>query len=511
MIDPLSPHIKKMNLIFRFTLFGLLLILLAGCASQPSGLPMHYRWASIEGGQIQESQAGEQFDFSIPVDEGMIAEGVPVSIKVSGVVNGGWLRFELRAPDGEPVWNSGVINPGDFSISTKYPLPAGRVGEYALGLVYGANTDATYNLGWRAFRLGPLVLLPGLGIVAVGLKGSGFRRVGLILVLVLLVATPFVLFPPHRPLPATGPHGVATARDTYTDMRRLDPFSGRGEERRVNVAFWYPQVVSRGETFPLVVFSHGGLGTETSNESLFLELASHGYVVASIGHPYHALWTRGEDGHTTLVSWEYFGELQREDAKADRQQSYRYYQKWMATRTGDINVVIDTILAKAAGGAGGVYALVDGARIGVMGHSLGGSAALAMPRQRDDIDAVIALEAPFLYDISGVEGGEFAWLDAAYPAPVLNIYSDSSWSHLAEWPQYARNHELLSSASPTAVSLYLAGAGHFSLTDLALASPLLTRLLEGGPPTLDREEYLRAVSQACLEFFDRYLDTYLEM
>lgn len=337
------------------------------------------------------------------------------------------------------------------------------------------------------------------------MNGRTLRRLGLILGVIILLATPLLVFPPHQPLPATGPHAVATARATYTDESRIEQYSDTGAKRRVNVAFWYPQAAPRGETFPLVVFSHGGLGTETSNESLFFELASHGYVVASIGHPTHALWTKGEDGHTTLVSWEYFGELQREDAKTDKQQSCRYYQKWMATRTGDIHFVIDTILAEAAGGAGGVYALVDGARIGVMGHSLGGSAALAMPRQRDDIDAVIALEAPFLYDIIGVEKGEFSWLDAAYPAPVLNIYSDSSWSHLAEWPQYARNHELLASASPTVVSLHLPGAGHFSLTDLALASPLLVQLLEGTSTAVDHTAYLQAVNQACLDFFDRYL------
>lgn len=209
MIDPLSQHAKKMDLIFRFTLFGLLLFLLAGCASQPSAVPMNHRWASIEGGLIQETQAGEQFDFSIPVDEGMIAEGAPVSIKVSGVVTGGWLRFELRAPDGKPVWDSGVINRGDFSISTKYPLPAGRVGEYTLGLVYGANTSATYNLGWQAFRLGPFVLLPGLGMIAAGLafvayaarkRLLGWRYLGLgALFWALTVAVKFAVAIPFNP------------------------------------------------------------------------------------------------------------------------------------------------------------------------------------------------------------------------------------------------------------------------------------------------------------------------
>lgn len=210
MINPFSQYMKRANFILRFLLFGLLLLLLAGCASQPSGVPMNYRWASVEGGQIQETQAGEQFYFGIPVDEGMIAEGAPVSIKVSGDVISGWLRFELRAPDGESAWDSGTINPGDFSVSTKYPLPAGQVGDYTLGLVYGANTSATYNLGWRAFKLGPIILLPGLGMIAVGLafiayvarkRLTGWRYLGLgALFWALTVAIKFAVAIPLNPL-----------------------------------------------------------------------------------------------------------------------------------------------------------------------------------------------------------------------------------------------------------------------------------------------------------------------
>lgn len=330
------------------------------------------------------------------------------------------------------------------------------------------------------------------------------RRWGwVILPLAVAAALTILFFPPYKPLAPTGPYHIAVERHTFTDSQRIESFSKRGENRQVNVACWYPE---NGETFPLVVFSHGGLGTQNSNASLYLELASHGYVVCAIGHPYHALWTTNEDGRTTFVSLEYFRELQRENAHTDKPQSYRYYQNWLATRTADIHFVLDTILANAAAGAGGVYARVDGAHIGVMGHSLGGSAALALPRQRDDVDAVIALEAPFLYDILGVENDEFVWLNEAYPVPVLNIYSDSSWSHLAEWPQYARNAASRTGASETTVSLYLPGAGHFSLTDLALASPLLTSLLEGGESTRNRVEYLRAVNQACLEFLERYLN-----
>ncbi len=326
-----------------------------------------------------------------------------------------------------------------------------------------------------------------------------------ILPLTLAAGLTILFFPPYEPLAPTGPYRIAAERHTFTDAQRAETFLNSGENRQVNVTCWYPEDAGGGETFPLVVFSHGGLGTEKSNESLYRELASHGYVVCALGHPYHALWTMSEDGRTTFVSLEYFGELQREDAHTDKQQSYQYYQKWLEIRTGDINLVIDAILAKVAAGASGVYARVDGAHIGVMGHSLGGSAALAIPRQRNDIDAVIALESPFLGDILGVENDEFVWFDQTYPVPVLNIYSDSSWSHLAEWPQYARNADLLTNAPPTAPSLYLPGRGHFSLTDLSLASPLLTRMLDGGQPTRDSIEYLQEVNQACLDFFERYL------
>jgi dienelactone hydrolase len=326
-----------------------------------------------------------------------------------------------------------------------------------------------------------------------------------VLLLAVLAALLALLFPPHESLTPSGSYTVATAKFTYSDRNRIEQFYKSGENRRVNAAFWYPQHSGSHETYPLIVFSHGGLGKETSNESLYLELASHGYVVCSIDHAYHSFWTKFDDGTVVWLSKEYFTELQREDAKTDKQQSYEYYQKWMSIRTDDINFVMDVILENSTNSANGVYELIDVEKIGVMGHSVGGAAALAIPRQRDDVDAVIALESPFFYDIVGVENNEFVWLDEAYPVPVLNIYSDASWSHLSEWAQYGRNYEFLSNAPEGVFNLHLPGAGHFSLTDLSLASPLLVRLLEGGKLIENSEEYLKAINEACLDFFDRYL------
>jgi pimeloyl-ACP methyl ester carboxylesterase len=148
---------------------------------------------------------------------------------------------------------------------------------------------------------------------------------------------------------------------------------------------------------------------------------------------------------------------------------------------------------------------VDTDHIGMMGHSLGGSAALGIGRQRDEVNAVIALEAPFLYDIVGVEDGEFVFVDADYPTPVLNVYSDGSWDDLAEWAQYARNYTLLSDPDAMAFNVLISGVGHLALTDLAFSSPFLVRMLDRSPMVRQPEEALQIINRISLQFLDHFL------
>ena len=144
--------------------------------------------------------------------------------------------------------------------------------------------------------------------------------------------------------------------------------------------------------------------------------------------------------------------------------------------------------------------------IGVMGHSLGGSAALGIGRTRDDVSAVMALESPFMQDIEGVKDGQFIFTDKVYPVPVLNIYSDSSWNILAERPQYAANYAMLSDTDATTHSIHIPGVGHLALTDLALTSPVLTRILDREKSTSEQTMLcLETINSACLEFFNKYL------
>ena len=171
---------------------------------------MDYRWASVEGSQLTAAEAGEQFYFNILVDEGMIEENVPIKIRVSGNVQSGSLRFELRDPSGQAVWNSGTIGPGDFSISTAYDLSSVQTGTYQLGIVYSEDISATYNLDWHAIKLGPGILLPGAGMVLVALafvlyaarrRWLGWRYLGLGVVFwVLTVLLKFAFAIPINPV-----------------------------------------------------------------------------------------------------------------------------------------------------------------------------------------------------------------------------------------------------------------------------------------------------------------------
>lgn len=205
--NKIATNYVRFLLIVFFVL--LMLSLLTGCSAQSSDIPMNQRWATVEGSQLNETQAGEQFYFNIPVDEGLITQDQPIKMKINGTVQSGSVRFELRNPDGEAVWNSGTINPGDFSLNAEYELPIGQTGTYQLGLVYSENTSATYNLGWHIIRLSLTILIPGAGMLLVATvfvlyagfkKMLGWRYLGLgALFWILTVAVKFAWAIPINP------------------------------------------------------------------------------------------------------------------------------------------------------------------------------------------------------------------------------------------------------------------------------------------------------------------------
>jgi len=324
--------------------------------------------------------------------------------------------------------------------------------------------------------------------------------------IVVITLFPVILFPQHRLPQVTGPYVVTTATYTYVDKNRIEQFSKQPSNRFVNVEFWYPEQAD--ETFPLLVFSHGAFGIKDSNTSTFTELASHGYVVVSIDHPYHSFYTVSEDGKLVMVDSAYMQEVNNANKEGiySLGEFFELTQKWMKLRTDDMNFVVDMIVEQANQSHDPAYGRIDTQKIGVFGHSMGGAASVALSRKRDDIDAVVNIDAPFFSElVYNEDENEMTAKSEPYTIPLFNIYSDDVWIQLDNSYTYVAN-KLSNENFKDAYSVHFQGAKHLSLTDLPLFSPILANLLQGGRKAeVDKYDVIETQNELILEFFNYVL------
>ena len=396
-----------------------------------------------------------------------------------------------------------------------------RIGALAAFVV--ATLAAVIQWGFRWYLLAALLLIwAALGAWAL-IRNKGekkeyktgwvvFNAIAM-LVIVTLVLTPALVFPQHKLPKVTGKLEVATVTYTYTDPSRTDTFTNTGASRNVNVEFWYPK--AGGGKYPLVVFDHGVLGMKTSNTSTFMELASNGYVVCSIDHPHQSLYTVGADGHLVTIDPTIVQEVMGVDnGKYDEATQFQIEQKWIKLRTTDINFVLDTILAQAkAASSGAVYQLINTEKIGLMGHSLGGESSAQVARERNDIGAVVNLDADLGGEYLDFVNGKNVMNDKVYPVPILTILADDLARLIAAVPDannvVAVQH--VTATAPNAYEIHIVGTDHQSLTDLAISSPFLVWLITtsvpkaGGGEPADKLGVIETMNSTVLEFFNAYL------
>jgi dienelactone hydrolase len=332
------------------------------------------------------------------------------------------------------------------------------------------------------------------------------------LLLVFVAIIPVLVFPQNKLPPMTGTHPVATVNYTYTDQNRIETFTNTGENREVNVEFWYPD--DGGGPYPLVVFSHGTSAMKISNTSTFMDLASNGYVVCSIDHPYHSLFTIDDTGKRTMIDNAYLQEyMNAANGKYDAATNYKLNHEWMALRIADINFVLDTILANVKDtGSGAVYQLIDPEKIGLMGHSLGGESSAQVARERNDIGAVVNLDADMAGEYVDFVNGREVLNDTVYPVPILNILADDLVRLIAVIPDakdiIAEKH--VTATAPNAFEVHLAGTNHFSVTDMPLISPFLVSMINASVPkaggqAVDPYDTVEKMNDMVLQFFNAYL------
>ncbi|MGN0641555.1 MAG: alpha/beta hydrolase family protein [Huintestinicola sp.] len=330
---------------------------------------------------------------------------------------------------------------------------------------------------------------------------------------------PSFIISDYSGLPLTGEYDVAEANAILIDESRAESFESDGSKREVPVYFFYPANAAEGEGFPLVIFSHGAFGYYESNYSTYAELASNGYVVISTEHPYHSLFTTDTNGNTIIADDSFLNGVMAINAEGVSEETiYELSSQWFKLRADDINFVIDSVKSAADANALPEYwytqqsediitalAMTDTDKIGVMGHSLGGAAAVSVGRTRSDISAVIDLDGTMLSEVTGVENGKDIINDEPYTTPLLSFDNEEHHFSSIEAREndvpYANN--IVHDNAVCGYRTYITGTGHMNYTDLPMFAPPLAKML--GTGSVDPEECMMTVNRIILEFFDSFL------
>ncbi len=330
-----------------------------------------------------------------------------------------------------------------------------------------------------------------LGLSAVGRRGAPpawriwLARAGLAAGIVL-AAAPFAVFVPVPELPLpSGPFAVGTEVYRWVDGSRDEAATrSRSDKRNVIAQAWYPAQASRGEhsvymdglaglpaggaasfvmraydridthatlnadvssrkLWPVVVFSPGLGGPRALYTGLVAELASRGYAVLTLDHPYEAAVTQLADGS-----------IARRIDNSPRGVGSR--DAWMAdqldVRSRDVQFALDRLVE----GTGRLKGHVDLSRIVAVGHSFGGATAVAATGR----DRRIAAAA----NIDGTPYGKLPVLDR----PFLLLQSDYTVTGHGESFR-TRNGRLLDQATAPTWRYEMLRANHLVFTDAPLA------------------------------------------
>lgn len=426
-------------------------------------------------------------------------------------------------------------------------LPADRRPRWMDGLAAAVLVLALINYlvetwtGRYTFRMAPaylLILLAGIpAIVRLvrpvtiashprSLGGWILGGLGLILNLFWFsAALALPLLIPMNTLTPSGPYAVGTTTYEWTDSQRLETYTDAPDDfRKLAVQFWYPAdqkpgfgkletsgvKLSRTEpAYPVVIFSHGATGIRSSNASTYRELASHGYIVASIDHTYLNLFTRFSDGTLALINQRYLNALS--GALSGGSATEQEMQAMYRVRVADMRFTLDQLEAINQNGTPELPAgHLDMQRVGLFGHSAGATTAAETCREDKRCQAALLIDGTLVFDILETRpDGTQVLTDQPFPRPMMQINSGLLYDMPRYQDGYASNKAAFKKATLPAYNLVIEQANHMNLTDLALllARPVFDLFgdpqMKTGP--IDPKLCTQTLNAYSLAFFDQYL------
>jgi dienelactone hydrolase len=343
----------------------------------------------------------------------------------------------------------------------------------------------------------------------------------------------------------SGPAAIGSVSLHLIDTSRWDPFAPAHTHRSLMVTLWYPARRSTaaaaayldadvahavdgeldvpggtfesarsharngvaiappgGRGYPVIVYSPGFGSWRNASTALVEELVSRGFVVVTIDHPYDAAAVEFPN-HTIVKA--------RPLVIPDKTKALTYdawyamVQTLLLVRVADVRFVIDELAVLNAGRnpdverrrlPGHLAGALDLHRIGMLGHSLGGTTTIQVLHDDTRVRAGLSLDGP-------VAGGKGT---PCLAQPVLLLRSVDPAIERLTVPSWISAARSMCGAHHAAV---LNGAGHNDFTDLTF----FARELALGPQrraawslgSIDDAIALDAERTYVVTFFERWL------
>ena len=358
---------------------------------------------------------------------------------------------------------------------------------------------------------------------------------------------------PTNGLPApTGRHAVGRISDEWVDPSRAEIYSEDPADRRELVVWiWYPATPDPGaeraaylpepwaptaqflglevkglpahavadapvsdaaSRYPVLILSPSGF-PPLYMTALAEELASHGYIVVGVNHTYETTVTAFDDGRIVALNpAAVAGALGPQTGSHD--EVFRARAAVCEHKAIDLAFVADQL--ERSDPTSHVGGRVDADRIGALGHSFGGVAALEWCRRDPRCRAAINLDGAIWTDVAtaGLERPALQVLAdhhefdvSAEDAVKMGMAPDTEWFE-AEKAITFGGWRSLHERAKWGYTVRIAGASHLSFMDVPFLpvqdGAAVTSMLAG--TTIDPARMWRITSDVVLAFFAKHLD-----
>jgi len=344
---------------------------------------------------------------------------------------------------------------------------------------------------------------------------------------------------PERPFTKpTGPYGVGTHDYHWVDAARPELFTKDSTDKRhLMVQIWYPADISLGATpakyvrnpdefanpaefkpvlhvitnsvldapvaraerkYPVLLYNHGGGWNRFSATFNVEQLASHGYIVVSIEHPGFSKIAAFPDGYRfagDTLQFKPTGKMKDDLAASWAWLGDVVFVSWMKDATFALDKIEE--LNRDAGSP--LVGRLDLDRIGALGWSFGGAAAIELSRSDPRIKAAV--------DHDGQLFGAVRDVGTRRPFMLLHNTSDPLAGQKPEDVAvmkeavdrvYAWDRTLKEKSTNDWYNIEIAGTNHGSFSDLML-------FFRSAPGQIDPRRAHEIINAYTLAFFDQYL------